>query len=371
MKRRTRSWKPCLAASILILLSGSTASASARHSPPDATVAAREHFFGAANVNSRGVPRRDRVILSWFSVGSLAMAIDGRVVLLDTYIHKGEERPNYVPTTTNELIALHPDGIFIGHGHFDHAQNAGRIASRTDAWVVGTAEHCDQVRAQAAADADGRSFQCRMATPRGSAPGGPVRKLRPLGRRVGVQVLKHLHSALEPPDGEGHESSLFSLPLPDPGLILLHPPGPSILPGLNPAGEEGSSLFYRFRIGRFSLAWHDSSGPLRSQAPQVLAILRKLPPTDVQVGATLGFNNVFNGMRDAVDYLEAVRPKLFYPVHQDFVAEYGASKNLEGVFRRELARRPPLPTDVRWLYDPYDYVRPELMTFDIGARRFR
>ena len=95
------------------------------------TVKARRHFFGAENVDSQGRVRRDRIVLSWFSVASVAAAIDGRIVLLDTYIHKGENTPNYVPTTTNELVALAPEAIFIGHGHFDHANTSGEIAART------------------------------------------------------------------------------------------------------------------------------------------------------------------------------------------------------------------------------------------------
>jgi hypothetical protein len=31
---------------------------------------------------------------------------------------------------------------------------------------------------------------------------------------------------------------------------------------------------------------------------------------------------------------------------------------------REIARRGELPTELRWLYDPQDYLRPSLMTFD-------
>jgi hypothetical protein len=332
------------------------------------TVAAREHFFGRENVGLDGRVRSDRVILSWASVATLAMAIDGHVVLLDTYIHKGEERPNYVPTTTTELAALRPEAIFIGHGHFDHANTAGELAVRTGAQLIGTPEHCDQAGMQAA-DYAGEpvAVSCLPAVDRGSDPGAQVRELRPLGDGVEVTVMKHLHSAAEPPDGEGHETSLVSGGLPDASLILLHPPGPSAVAGLDPAGDEGSSLLYQFRLGDFSLVWHDSAGPLRSQAPHVLDRLRALPPTDVQVGATLGFNDPTNGMRDPVDYFMALRPRFFYPVHHDFVAEYGISKNLEGVFRREAARRGELPGEVRWLYDPYDYLRPGLVTFDLAA----
>ena len=177
-----------------------------------------------------------------------------------------------------------------------------------------------------------------------------------------------MHSAAEPPDGEGHETSLIGGGTPDANALLLHPPGAGVVPGLDPSGDEGSSLLYQFRVEDFTLVYHDTAGPLRSQAPNVLDLLRALPPTDVEVGATLGFNDPTNGMRDPVDYFTAIKPTLFYPNHHDFVAEYGVSKSLEGVFRREAAKRGALPGDVRWLHDPYDYLRPGLMTFTLEGR---
>ena len=168
---------------------------------PTETIKARQHFLGAENVAPDGSLPRGRVILSWFSVASFAAAIDGHMVLLDAYIHKGEDRPNYVPTTTEELAALRPEAIFIGHGHYDHAALAGQLAARTNATVIGTPEHCDQTKAQAEAYA-GRvlPIRCIEAVDRGSAPGAQVRELRPLGDDVCVTVFKHVHSAAEPPD---------------------------------------------------------------------------------------------------------------------------------------------------------------------------
>lgn len=335
-----------------------------------ATIQAREHFFGADNVDSRGRVRRDRVIVSWFSISSLAMAIDGHIVLLDTYIHKGEDEPNYVPTTTAELVALHPETIFIGHGHFDHANNAGELVARTGALVVGTPEHCDQTKDQAAAFA-GKPVhvRCVATVKRGSAPGAEVREIRPLSRRVQITVLKHVHSGGHAPDGEVRDSTLVGAG-PDPSLMLMYPLGPTMLPGADPRGDEGSSLLYQFRIGRFSLTWNDTVGPLREEAPDLFKVLKRLPPTDVHFGATMTPNGWTNGMRDPVDYIEALRAKVFYPIHHDFVAEYGMSKGVEGHLRREVARRKGLRTEVRWLYDPYDYLRPALTTFDVKNARF-
>ena len=353
---------------VVALAALSPTAAPAAQSLPDATVEARRHFFGAENVDSLGRVRSDRVVVSWFSVASLAVAIDGKVVLLDSYIHKSEDRPGYVPTTTEELVALQPEAVFIGHGHFDHAATAGLIAARTGARLVGTPEHCDQARAEAESAGQQAPVRCVAAVDRG-APPGQIRELRPLGERVAVTALRHVHSDTEPPDGEGRETSVGTAPAPDPNLILLHPPGPSLVEGLNPRGDEGGTVLYQFRVGRFSLLWNDSVGPLREQAPQLVDVLRRLPPTDVQFGTVLGFNDPTNGMRDPVDYLAAIRPRAFYSIHHDFIAEYGASKNLEGVFRREMARRGGLDSEVRWLYDPFDYLRPRLATFDVGASR--
>lgn len=348
-------------AAVLALLVAAAAAAPASAD----LVTAREHFFGPENVDAGGAVRADRVILSWFSVASMAMAIDGHVVLLDTYIHKGEAEPAYVPTTTAELVELDPDAIFVGHGHFDHANTVGEIAARTGATVIGAPEHCDQTRTQVEAfTGEPSTVPCVEVVDR-AAPPGQVREVHPLGPDIAVTVLKHIHSAAVAPDGEGHETSVLGAGLPDANQILLHPPGPGTISGLASGGDEGATLLYQFRVRRFSLTWHDSVGPLREEGPQVFDALDALPPTDVELGSTLGFNDPTNGQRDPVDYMVHLRPAVFFPLHHDFIAEYGVSKSLEGVFRRELAKREPVPTEVRWLYDPQDYIRPSLMTFDV------
>jgi hypothetical protein len=358
-------------AAVLLLLAA--APAPAAEPVPSETVEARKHFFGSENVAADGSLPAGRVILSWFSVGSFAVALDGHVVLFDSYIHKGEDRPGYVPTTTAELLALRSEAIFLGHGHFDHAKNAGVIAARTGAVLVGTPEHCDQARTEAAdagVDGGAMAVRCVDAVSRGSQPGAELNNLAVLGPSIAIQVLKHVHSAAEPPDGEDHESSLDSPPPVDSGSILLHPPGPSVIGGLNPSGDEGGTLLYRFQLGEFSLIWHDSAGPLREEAPALFDTLRALPPTDVEVGAVLGFNEPTNGVRDPVDYIAALKPKVFVPNHHDFVSEYGSGRNFEGAIQRELAKRGPVVTDLRWISDPFDYLRPSLMTYDTGSARW-
>ena len=64
--------------------------------PPE-TIQARQHFFGFENVNPRtGKVREDRVIFSWFSNTSFAVALRGRILLLDAFIVGREDRPERV-----------------------------------------------------------------------------------------------------------------------------------------------------------------------------------------------------------------------------------------------------------------------------------
>lgn len=96
------------AAAALALTPRSAASAldGPRRHPLD-TIAARRRFFGPANVDARGHLRRDRVVLSWFGVSNFAMAIGGRVVLLDAWVPRGTYS-SYVPADVDDLVALRP-----------------------------------------------------------------------------------------------------------------------------------------------------------------------------------------------------------------------------------------------------------------------
>ena len=117
-----------------------------------AGIAARTHFFGAENVDPHsGAVRSDRVVLSWFGVSSLAMAINGQVVLLDAYINNANSSTptnpsdRYVDTSYDELAALKPSALFIGHDHGDHGLGVSYLVEKLPGLrVYGTAEHCAQ-----------------------------------------------------------------------------------------------------------------------------------------------------------------------------------------------------------------------------------
>ncbi len=57
------------------------------------------------------------------------------------------------------------------------------------------------------------------------------------------------------------------------------------------------------------------------------------------------------------------------PSHHDFVTEYGSADEFEPVLLREFEDY-GVETELRFLYDPFDYVRPNLLRFDIDAPRW-
>ncbi len=301
------------------------------------TVKAREAFFGASNVDRKGRVRRDRVILSWFGVASLAASFDGQVVLLDSFINNygpggcwAPPAPPYVRTDYRQLAALRPKAIFIGHQHFDHQCNTGSLIAKTGAKLVGLPQACDKARQEAAA-LTGPPVRVRCPRTLSAFSGfGASREIRPLGRGIRVTVIRNLHSGL----ASG--------------------------PILNSGGAE--SVMFRFGIGRFSLLWNNTVGPLREKAPNVLGVLRRLP-TDVNFGSIKGFGQFEQGLRDPVDYMQATRAKLHYPIHHDFYAleatpQNGSSSALRPQLRAAMAARQGLRTKLRWLQDPDDYLRP-------------
>lgn len=335
---------------------------------PLETLTARRKFFGAENVHpTTGAVPRGEVHLSWVSVTTFVAAMDGHVVLLDTYIHKGEEEENYVPATVQDLIDVKPEFIILGHGHFDHAARAGEIAQETGAKIVGTAQHCrDQIEARGLLAAE----YCQIVFDENASFGDSVAV--PLWDGICATGILHPHSEEQLPDPDHPVQNRVMLPIPEPNNPLIHPPGPSMLAGLNPAGDEGGVVMYQFRIGHFSMLYHDSSGPLPEVTDQqaVEKALRALPPTDVQVGAIIGFNQITNGMRDPGIYADAVQPKVFIPTHHDFVFEYGASRTLKAALQQEFEYFGVEP-DLRFIQEPYDYVRPNLLRFDVAAPLWR
>jgi hypothetical protein len=320
-------------------------------------VEARRAFFGATNVDATGRVRPDRVILSWFGCTSFAMAIGGRVVLLDAWVPRGPYSDR-VPTSVGQVADLAPSHVFIGHGHYDHAADAAPIAVSSGAVVVGTPEHCEQARGQAGeASIRTRPFDL-------PSTGDETELL--LGRDIRITAMRHLHSAAKAPSGD--EQPLV-LP-PDLTPIVENPPrvedGVDTL--AHQADQEGGSLLYRFDIGRFSLTWNDTAGPIATDAPQVVEALAGRSRSTVQIAAVQGFGQYTNGLRDPMDYVEAVRPRFLVPSHHDNwtpPVSTGAA-GYEEPLRAELHEMPRRTRpELRFIRDTRDYLNPQRLTFDL------
>lgn len=341
---------------------------------PPATIAARTHYFGYDNVDQNtGEVDKDKVIISWFGVASFAVAARGRVFLLDSYIYRLADVPAYVPTTLAELTDLKPEAIFIGHGHFDHADNAAYIAVKTGAQIFGAAEHC----AAMAGDAErifgaGTKVKCTSLTTAGAVPGTEVRNPDAMYPDICITSFKHLHSGAAPLDPDYPQNLVNAVR--DPRVAQLWPtlPPPS-LDTRTVAGAGGSvSMFYQFTIGNFSLIWHDTAGPLKNFQPHILPMLEALPKADVQLGSVVSLGESVNGVRDIGMYIQRIKPKIFYANHTDNF-NIGASVYYQRALERQFdifaipqADRPQIPG----FHDPYDYLRPGLATFLWKSKRW-
>ena len=94
----------------------------------------------------------------------------------------------------------------------------------------------------------------------------------------------------------------------------------------------------------------------------------------MHVGAIQGFNQITNGMRDARLYIEAFGAPLFVPTHHDDWAVGITTKgeNYRAPLAQELARIPAeRRPQVRFIADPTDYVRPEVLTFPVRLEPLR
>ena len=218
-----------------------------------ATIAARQRFFGAENVDAQtGQVRRDRVIFSWITNAGYVASFRGRVVLLDTYINREEVPPasgpdlRRTPFGAQDLVELAPEAIFLGHGHGDHADNAAYVAKWLNIPIYSTPETCDVMQqdvARLAADPNtvnggaklvpnAAPLKCVGVVPRGSAPGTSVVNIDQLDPDVCIVAFKHIHSGSVPTDPNFWGSTPIVPVINDfdPREQAIYPPGTCVAP---------------------------------------------------------------------------------------------------------------------------------------------
>jgi hypothetical protein len=336
---------------------------------PAATIAARQKFLGFMNVDSRtGAVRSDRVILSWIGVSSFVAAFKGHVVILDAYVGRagglvGAPWPGiaYVGATIEELAAVKPELILFGHAHFDHAGDLPQVVrTNPDAVVAGTAEHCRDIKNEV----PDVSFRCISMFAEHADLGSVAELPKDVLPGVDMTAVKQPHSSA-PKDPVADPPFPFNTAVckTTPGLAFDQYP---VLPDdplswdFQTAGPPSGiiAVAWQIRVGKFALLWEDTVGYIVGdcavrgeigcdRVPQAFA---NLPArTDVRVGSI-----VVSGRNAFSQHTNAVREKLFIPIHHD-ACGYIAKKALDA----EVAK---LPAEIRptvwFLNDPGDYLRP-------------
>lgn len=420
--------RPSLLVSLAVLstaaFAGNDEHGNKHHRPDPATIAARQKIFGQENVDARsGEVRNDKVIFSWITNASFAASVRGRIVLLDTFVTRLEVAPGRTPFTIQDLVDLKPEALFLGHGHFDHADNAAYISKKTGATIYASPETCDNMQIDAARLAGliggAATVPCVSVTSRGSLPGSEVVTLHQLDGVATIKAFKHLHSTNTAPQDTSFPPVVIHTP--DAGVCtppcnLADPRDHDMFPAGTPqnsvldlstsrAGQGGPiSIYYVFRVhggNEFTFAWHNTSGALREGCalpnnipgtnppqpsqpgqdakgcfgPEVGQKLRNLMsflgPTDVELGSVVSLGFGINGERDIVDYNSAIEPKIFIPNHVTAVAVESSSLEWKVGYRMQQDAMGISPEDrpeLYWLVDPNDYLRP--IVFDVDDPRW-
>jgi hypothetical protein len=358
-------------------------------SSSEAMIAARQKIFGAEAVNEHnGRLLTDRVVFSWLTNATFAAAMKGHVVLLDSFITRLETTPGRTPLVIQDLVDLKPEAIFLGHGHFDHADNAAYIAQQTGAVIYASPETCDNMHLDAANNvAKGytsvKDVTCKPLTARGSLPGSEIVRVDDFEPAVSINVFKHLHSTntgVTDPDAvpiaattggvcqpTASKGNTFPCNLQDPRDPTLFPTGTSLSTVMNIAtartGAGGPiALFYVFTLngdGKFRFVWHNSTGDItdscalpnnnpatgtpyesgqdvhgcfpgvtvngKTVGANLASIMDGLGSVDVELGSVVSLGYSQNGERDIVTYIEHVKPHYFIPNHMTAVAVEGSS----------------------------------------------
>src|SRR5262245_23798239 len=234
---------------VLILTAFLPIQVHARPADPD-LIRARTLIFGVDNVDPKtGEVDSSKVIVTWITNASYAASVKGRIVLLDTYVDRAETVPGRAPFVVEDLLSLRPEAIFLGHGHFDHADNAAWLAGNLGIPIYASAETCaamqvDAQRLFAAGNSPVAHVDCRDVTSAGSTPGSEVVKINQLQGVACITAFRHLHSTTVPTDTDFPIIPVNNLP--DPRDPDLYPRGTPHQFSTSTGAGGPISIFYHF-----------------------------------------------------------------------------------------------------------------------------
>jgi len=311
----------------------------------------------------------DQVKFWWVGVSSFIVSMKGHLFLMDAWEIVGVHA-DYVPIGREELAAIQPEAIFIGHGHFDHAADAGYVAGLSNALLVAGSNVCDIARERAASEGIPNTFPCLNLGDQSTPGVGTVQSIKIWEDLPEVNVVQHTHSAAEPADLLSGGMPLVYIP-----DVLTFPTylNTSVAEALRFVGTlrddggvgqpAGGTWAYHFRAGDFAWFWHDSTGVMKADNAESEAIanaLSSLPDcVDVQLNAIVGFGLVTSAYRDALAYVALTQPKVALPTHHDAWTPGigGGAAAYESTWLNAVGKLPN-PPEVDYLRDPVDYMTP-------------
>jgi L-ascorbate metabolism protein UlaG (beta-lactamase superfamily) len=383
----------CLAAAALLL---TTFTAAAKPPAAPDVVRARSMVFGPEHVDQRtGQVDQGKVIFSWLTNATLAASVRGHVVLLDTYVHRAETVPGRTPFVVEDLLSLAPEAAFIGHGHFDHADNAAWLGGTLGIPIFASAETCADFRnldvpnliIKGALPA-GTTLDCRDVTSYGSHPGAEIVKIDAFEPVMSITAFRHFHS------GTAYAETGFPItPVhneADPRDAAMYPPG--IAHSYPSLGRIGGplSIYYHFVVHgdrEFTFVWHNTTGdlnhgctidhgppacwddlfPAEGVSANVRSAIASLSETDLEFGSFVSLGFATTGMRDPIQNSALLKPKIWVPIHQTNAALPTSSLWFKVAYLKQLDQMVPALTpdqrpEYRWMVDPDDYLKP--MVYD-------
>ncbi len=331
-----------------------SASAAGIAAPDAALVKARIKFFGPENVdNQTGAVKKDKILYSWLSHNAAAVAMDGRVFMLESFVRRLEVVPGRTPFVIRDLVELKPEAIFIGHGHSDHADNAAFIAAKTGATLYMTPEACGtantaltRMKNDPFMQADpfyaipmNTTIKCEGITTAGSVPGTELVRVTQFEPHICINGFRALHSTAVPPDPDW--GPVVVVDTPDPLDPIWFPAGVPLTPqhapaagpagpaaGPRPGGRRSDRLPVRAApLAQLHALLQQQRRRLQGRQGQQLAARhagrRQAHPrpaaqpaaTDFNFASISSGNTDENGWRDHVYHLEALRPKIMVTGH--------------------------------------------------------
>lgn len=335
-------------------------------------VKARQKVFGVENVNATtGAVKKDLVVFSWLGHNTGAVAFHGRVFLIDSYIARLETTPGRTPLVIKDIVDLKPEGIFVGHGHGDHADNAAFIAAKAGTRLYMSPEACGtaqnaltRMKNDAFMQADpwfaipaSTTIECNGMTSAGSVPATEVTRVTQFDPQVCVLAYRALHSTSVPVDPEWGLRTVVDTP--DPNDAQWFPPGVRLTPsnprqlgqqdlrqGSGPGGTDQINYVFVSRLGyNFTIHANVSIGALKegigsnfrgtpADGQRLLSLVgQRLPVTDLLFTTLDSGNLTNNAWRDHVIWTEAIRPKVLTTGH----VPVGAAMQYYAGFKDQLA----------------------------------